>query len=75
MKKISAAKARCLRLADHVQSTREPLVVTKKGLPVAKLAPTGGKTKNIFGRMRAQVQILGDIVSPASPLEDWAVLR
>ena len=30
-------KARCLKVMDQVQRTREPLLITKRGKPVAKL--------------------------------------
>jgi prevent-host-death family protein len=68
-------KARCLKLMDEVQSTREPLVITKKGKPVAKLVPADGPPADIFGCLRDEVEIVGDIVSPAVPLEDWEVLK
>jgi prevent-host-death family protein len=32
-------KAHCLRLLDRVAETREPLVITKHGKPVARLEP------------------------------------
>jgi prevent-host-death family protein len=39
MKTISAAAftARCLPLMDDVKETREPVVIPKRGKPVAKL--------------------------------------
>ena len=41
MKKIAAGefKARCLTLMDDVQATRVPILITKRGKPVAKLVP------------------------------------
>ena len=77
MKKMAAGKfkALCLRLMDEVEATREPLVITKKGRPVAKLVPADGPPKDIFGCMRDRVEIVGDIVAPAAPLEDWEALR
>jgi prevent-host-death family protein len=41
MQTISAAefKARCLTLMDDVNRTRETLVITKRGKPVARLVP------------------------------------
>lgn len=33
----SVFKARCLALLDQVEETRQPIVVTKHGRPVAKL--------------------------------------
>ena len=41
MKKMPAAefKARCLRVMEEVKRYRTPVVITKKGVPVAKLVP------------------------------------
>jgi prevent-host-death family protein len=41
MREISAAvcKAECLTLVEDVRSTKRPLVITKRGKPVAKLLP------------------------------------
>jgi prevent-host-death family protein len=76
-KKIAAGKfkATCLRLMDEVQSTREPVIITKNGRPVAKLVPADGMPEDVFGCLRDQVEIVGDILSPVVPLEDWEVLR
>ena len=77
MKTVPAGKfkATCLRLMDEVQATREPLIVTKRGRPVVKLVPAENKSKDVFGCMRGQLEIAGDIVSPAAPLEDWEMLQ
>jgi prevent-host-death family protein len=68
-------KARCLKVMDDVHSTRESVVITKRGRPVAKLVPADGQPDDVFDCMRGEVEIVGDIVSPAVPLEDWEVLR
>ena len=41
MKTMAAGefKARCLQVMDEVRSTRTPVVITKRGKPVAKLVP------------------------------------
>jgi len=77
MKTMAAGqfKARCLKVMDEVRSTREPVVITKKGRPVAKLVPADGQPDNVFGCMRGEVEIVGDIVSSSVPLEDWEILR
>ena len=77
MKTMAAGqfKARCLKVMDEVRSTREPVVITKKGRPVAKLVPADGQPDNGFGCMRGEVEVVGDIVSSAVPLEDWEILR
>jgi prevent-host-death family protein len=77
MKTVPAGqfKARCLKIMDDVRSTREPVVITKRGRPVAKLVPADAQPDDVFGCMKGEVEIVGDIVSPAVPLEDWEVLR
>ena len=39
------------------------------------IPPTPEIPKDIFGFMKGEVQILGDIISPASDPEDWEVMR
>ena len=62
-------KAKCLHLLDEVAQRRTPLVITKRGKPVAKLVPIDEKPVDIYGRMAGTVRILGDIVSPLDDLE------
>ena len=70
MKKIAAAefKARCLTLMEDVRSTRQPLVITKRGKPVAKLVPVDQKKDDFVGRLKGVFKVVGDIVSPC---DDW----
>ncbi|MGA7558917.1 MAG: type II toxin-antitoxin system Phd/YefM family antitoxin [Terriglobales bacterium] len=77
MKKIAAGefKARCLALMEDVRSTREPLVITKRGKPIAKLVPVEDKKDDFIGRLKGVMKIVGDIESPVVPLEDWEGLR
>jgi prevent-host-death family protein len=77
MKAIPAGqfKARCLRIMDEVRSTREPVLITKKGRPVAKLVPADSQPEDIFGCLRNEIKIVGDIEAPVTPLEDWDALR
>jgi prevent-host-death family protein len=77
MKTISAAafKTHCLALMDDVQSTREPVVITKRGKPVAKLVPADNARREFIGRLKGLIEIVGDIESPVEPPEAWDVLR
>jgi prevent-host-death family protein len=77
MRKIAAGvfKARCLALMEDVRSTREPLIITKHGKPVAKLVPVEDKKDDFIGRLKGVMKIVGDIESPVAPLEDWEALR
>jgi prevent-host-death family protein len=77
MKTIAAGqfKARCLRLMDEVRSTREPVLITKKGRPVAKLVPAENQPEDIFGCLKDEIKIVGDIESPIVPWEEWDASR
>ena len=68
-------KARCLKLMDEVCTTRRPLVITKRGKPVAKLVPVEEEEipRSIFGCMKGTVTIHGDIVGPIDL--DWHAER
>ncbi|BBP05274.1 hypothetical protein TPL01_14500 [Sulfuriferula plumbiphila] len=66
----AAFKAKCLKLIDEVAATHEPLVITKRGKPMARLVPIEDETPpSLFGYMKNTGQILGDIVDvPHEPL-------
>lgn len=73
MKKIPAGlfKSKCLAIMDRVQKTGESVLITKHGKPVARLSPAPSVSEDIFGYMAGKVKIVGDIVGPITPLEDW----
>ncbi len=77
MKQIPAGKFKtlCLAVMDEVQATGEPVLVTKHGKPVVKLVPAEIRDESIFGYMSGKAKIVGDIVSPVTPLEDWEALK
>ena len=64
-------KAQCLAVMDQVLETGEPVLITKHGKPVAKLVPAQNNADDIFGYMAGKVKVVGDIVGPVTPLEDW----
>jgi prevent-host-death family protein len=66
-------KAKCLALMDEVERTGEPLVITKRGKPVARLVAERPRPESVFGLMKDSVVIKGDIISPLA--EPWEVLR
>lgn len=77
MKTIAAAefKARCLTLMEDVRATREPIVITKRGKPVAKLVPAENPKREFIGRLKGVIRIVGDIESPVVPPEAWETSR
>jgi len=68
-------KARCLKVMDEVQKGRREVVITKHGVPVAKLVPVEAKAPSIFDCMVGTATIVGDLESPVVSPEDWEVLR
>jgi prevent-host-death family protein len=73
---ISEFKAKCLALLDEVQKTRQPIRVTRRGRPIAEVGPPSPiDNRDWIGSMKGTSKILGDIISPASDLDDWEVLR
>ena len=71
--KASEFKAKCLALLDEVERTGETLVITKKGKPVAEVAPHKPANRSPFGVWKGQVEILGDIISPIDV--EWEALK
>jgi prevent-host-death family protein len=73
MKQIRASlfKARCLAIMDKVQSTGEPVIVTKRGTPVVKVMPIHAGEDDLFGFMAGKFKVVGDIESPLVPLKHW----
>lgn len=64
---ISAAefKAKCLKLMDEIARTGQPIVITKRGKPVAKLVPAEpAPRKPLFGCMAGTVTYEGDLLAP-----------
>lgn len=70
-------KATCLAVMDEVQAKREPVVITKKGKPVARLEPIeiDDDPLAIYRFAQGKITIHGDIVSPVVDSDDWDVLR
>lgn len=62
-------KAKCLQLMDQVNETHVPIIITKHGVPIAKLVPIEEESVRLFGLQKDSVVIKGDIISPIG--EDW----
>jgi prevent-host-death family protein len=68
-------KQTCLRLLDEVGASGEPIVITKRGKPVAQLVPVKtGRSEDWIGSMRDRGEIHGDLVAPASDPGEWDAL-
>jgi len=74
---ISEFKAKCLALLEQVRKTKQPLRVVRHGKPIVEIVPATEKIDRLewIGSMKDSVEILGDIISPATDEDDWEVLR
>jgi prevent-host-death family protein len=69
-------KQTCLRLLDEVGASGEPIVITKRGRPVAQLTPVKPeRSEDWLGAMRERGEIKADLVAPATEPGEWEVLR
>lgn len=79
MRKIAAGefKAKCLAILDEVNETGEPIIVTKRGKPVARVSAydttSDENPDSIFGFMRGMAVIPEgvDLVSSEFSAEEW----
>lgn len=71
MKSIAVTdfKAHCLGLLEDIARTGEPLLVTKRGKPLARILPSTDAT-TLFPQdtLAGTVTIVGDILEPILPL-------
>jgi prevent-host-death family protein len=77
MKQMPAGKfkAHCLSVMDDVNATGEPVIITKRGTPVAKVVPISSRKEDLFGFMAGEFKIVGDIESSVIPLHQWEVMK
>ncbi|WP_448189113.1 type II toxin-antitoxin system Phd/YefM family antitoxin [Azospirillum sp. sgz301742] len=73
MMKASEFKAKCLHLMDEVAENGESIVITKNGKPVAELVPAKKRPESLFGFMKGQIQIIGDIMEPIDV--EWDAMK
>ena len=65
-------KARCLKLMDEVQTSREEVIITKRSKPIAKLVPfEEAPLRPLFGFLQGTVAIHDDLTAPLD--EHWDV--
>jgi len=66
----SQFKARCLAILDEVASTGEPVLILKRGRPVARLMPPTAETFP-QDELAGTVEIVGDVMEPILPPYEW----
>jgi len=60
---VTQFKAQCLRLLDQVSKSGQPLVITKRGKPVARLVPFHTESKSLIGSLVGKIKIKGNFAS------------
>jgi prevent-host-death family protein len=76
-------KAKCLKVIDEVGATGEPVLLTKRGKPVARIVPLEAITQTerldaIFGSLRGMIDPASDLdslVDSIIPEEEWDQLK
>jgi prevent-host-death family protein len=73
---ISTFKAQCLALLDEVARTGRPLLVTRRGKPLARLtAADHSRSGCPQDTLKHSVETLGDIIAPVIPATAWHATR
>jgi prevent-host-death family protein len=73
---ISTFKARCLALLEDVARTGEPLLVTKRGKPLARVTSSdNSRSSSPQETLRHTVETLGDIIAPVVSPAAWHATR
>ncbi len=68
-------KAKCLSVMDEVKAKREPVIVTKNGKPIVKMVPFDLEEDPLKAFYFGKGKIVGDIISPIVPLEDYEAIK
>ena len=68
--KASEFRAKCLALMDEVADTGEEIVITKRGVPVARLAPYRKSPASLYGKYKGLIKIHGDLDESVMD-DDW----
>ena len=73
---VTEFKARCLSLLEDVARSGQPLVVTKRGKPLARVVPTSdAATIHPQDTLSGTVRIRGDLIAPVVPPNAWNAVR
>ena len=73
--KISEFKAKCLRILDEVATKGEPLLITRRGKPIARVLPVhDGGGDAWIGSLEGTAMARDDLIEPALDPEEWEAL-
>ncbi len=72
---ISKFKATCLAALDRVKRTGRPLLVTRRGEPIAEVTPPSPtpRARRWLGARQTTGRINGDLIAPPGRTTDWEI--
>jgi len=70
---ISEFKATCLAVIERVRRSGRPLLITRRGKPIAEIVPPSSHATGDawLGAMRGSARITGDLIAPVVPPGEW----
>lgn len=73
---VSKFKATCLAVLERVRRTGQPVLITKRGRPLAEVVPPSAATgdRRTLGVMASRGRIAGDTVGPPVGPDEWDAL-
>jgi prevent-host-death family protein len=73
---VSDFKATCLAVLERVRRTGRPVLITKRGKPLAEVIPPSAATigSDWLGSLRGAARLAGDVVGPVATPDDWDAL-
>ena len=73
---ISKFKATCLAVLERVRRTGRPVLITRRGRPIAEVIPLRPPVRESawLGSMATHATITGDIVEPVAGTDEWEAM-
>jgi len=73
---ISTFKATCLALLERVRRTGQPILITRRGEPIAEVVPPPKTAEQVrwLGSLSDTGRVDGDLIEPAARSSDWEAL-
>ena len=74
---ISKFKTTCLAVLKRVRRTGRPILITRRGEPIAEVIPPRPRVRESgwLGSMATHATVTGDIVDPLVPAAEWEALE